>query len=126
MKQDKKLPPLLMLSPRAAEDPFLNMIHKNNQSPILKPVYVKQKYYPMKACKSQESLSSRSSLPPISPVYPQALSYFDIMNTERINLRTPNFQCSAKKRSNMHLMNISEGQVHSINLKIRTRVQKDQ
>ena len=113
MKLDKKLPPRLVISPRAA-DPFLNMIHKNNKSPTLKPVYVKPKYKPMKMCRSQESLPNRYSLPPLSPTYHPVHNYFDFTHSDRLNIRTPNFKVSVKKRNNMHLINATEGQVNNI------------
>ena len=96
----------VLISPRNS-DPFSNMIHKNNKSPVLKPVCVRAKHSPLLSCRSVDRLlGGIKFLPPISPSY-RGSTHPELSETERNLTRTPNFSIPGKLRMR-DLKNYSE------------------
>ena len=82
----------IIISPRNP-DPFENMIHKKNQSPILKPVRVNLKQYLLRSSNSLPKIMQITSLPPISLTYRKGLN-LSIPDSNRNGLMTPRFTIS--------------------------------
>ena len=87
-------PRRLIFTPRS-KDPFASMIYKDNKSPTLKPVCVKSSKCNLKLSRSEEKITSRDRLPPLSP-QGKFTRRIDIGPIERLSLKTPDFHIQTK------------------------------